>query len=101
MEYYYSEIMSPTVKDSIQWYQVRVGEWYLKRVDGTERDYDVAEIHVHKKWNKVKGKMLSNDIALIRLKQAVDFSGPYAGRFCLNRSSGFVALTNTALGLEN
>ena len=54
----------------------------MKRVDGTERDYDVAEIHVHKQWNKVKGKMLANDIALIRLKQAVEFSGPYAGRFC-------------------
>jgi len=60
-------------------YRVRVGEWFLKRVDGTERDYDVAEIHVHRQWNKVKGKMLANDIALIRLKQAVEFSGPYAG----------------------
>lgn len=64
-------------------YRVRVGEWYLEKDDGTERDYALAEIHYHESYNKDKTKNFQNDIALIKLKQPVSFAGPYAGPACL------------------
>jgi len=62
-------------------YTVRVGEWYLKRGDGTEKDHAVSEVHVHERYNK--GKQFNNDIALMKLAKPVDFAGPYAGPACL------------------
>merc|ERR1712002_242041 len=62
-------------------YTVRVGEWYLKRGDGTEKDHAVAEVHVHESYNRPK--QFNNDIALMKLAQPVDFSGPYAGPACM------------------
>merc|ERR1712136_438148 len=62
-------------------YTVRVGEWYLKRGDGTEKDFRVSEVHVHERYNRPK--QFNNDIALMKLAQPVDFSGPYAGPACM------------------
>merc|ERR1712221_48064 len=62
-------------------YTVRVGEWYLKRGDGTEKDFRVSEVHVHESYNRPK--QFNNDIALMKLATPVDFSGPYAGPACL------------------
>merc|ERR1712121_531667 len=62
-------------------YTVRVGEWYLKRGDGTEIDHAVSEVHVHERYNM--GKQFNNDIALMKLAKPVDFAGPYAGPACL------------------
>merc|ERR1712002_135641 len=62
-------------------YRVRVGEWFLKKGDGTEQDFELEELHVHSKWNT--GKQFSHDIALMKLKKPVDFSTPYAGPACL------------------
>jgi len=62
-------------------YTVRVGEWYLKRGDGTEKDHAVAEVHVHERYNWPK--QFNNDIAIMKLKTPVDFSGPYAGPACM------------------
>merc|ERR1711955_163825 len=62
-------------------YTVRVGEWYLKRGDGTEKDFRVSEVHVHESYNRPK--QFNNDIALMKLAQPVDFSGPYAGPACM------------------
>merc|ERR1711970_254340 len=62
-------------------YTVRVGEWYLKKGDGTEKDHAVSEVHVHEKYNMVK--QFNNDIAVLKLAKPVDFAGPYAGPACL------------------
>merc|ERR1712198_431736 len=62
-------------------YTVRVGEWYLKRGDGTEKDMRVSEVHVRESYNRPK--QFNNDIALMKLAQPVDFSGPYAGPACM------------------
>merc|ERR1711872_729267 len=62
-------------------YTVRVGEHYLERHDGTEKDFAVAEVHVHERYNV--GRQFNNDIALLKLKNPVDFQGPYAGPACL------------------
>ena len=60
-------------------YTVRVGEWYLQQQDGTEKDHAVSEVHVHESYNRPK--QFNNDIALMKLAQPVDFSGPYAGEW--------------------
>jgi len=62
-------------------YTVRVGEWFLKKSDGTEKDFKVSELHVHEMYDQ--GKRFNNDIALLKLASPVDFSGPYAGPACL------------------
>merc|ERR1711872_714331 len=54
-------------------YTVRVGEHYLERHDGTEKDFAVAEVHVHERYNV--GRQFNNDIALLKLKPR-RFPGP-------------------------
>merc|ERR1711890_98368 len=62
-------------------YKVRVGEWHLKTSESSEVDMEVAEVHVHESYNSPK--RFNNDIALLKLKNPVDYSGPYAGPACL------------------
>merc|ERR1711890_129940 len=62
-------------------YTVRVGEWHLKRRDGSEEDHAVSEVHVHERYNYPK--QFNNDIAIMKLKNPVDLSGPYAGLACM------------------
>jgi len=62
-------------------YTVRIGEWYLKSNDGTEKDHRLSELHVHESYNYPK--QFNNDIALMKLDRPVDFNGPYAGPACL------------------
>jgi len=64
-------------------YRVRVGEWHLEKDDGTEKDFTLADIRYHHNYNKDPSKLFENDIALIKLKQPVNFAGPYAGPACL------------------
>lgn len=66
-------------------YKVRVGEWHLKSNDGPERDFEVAELHIHESYNSPQ--QFQNDIALLKLKQPIDFSGPYAGPACVPKST--------------
>merc|ERR1712042_46315 len=53
----------------------------LEGGDGTEKDHAVAEVHVHERYNWPK--QFNNDIAIMKLKTPVDFSGPYAGPACM------------------
>jgi len=62
-------------------YKVRVGEWFLKQDDGTEKDISISNIWVHEGYND--GPAFNNDISLFKLSEPVDFSGPYAGTACL------------------
>jgi len=66
-------------------YGVRVGEWHLKNYDGTEKDFAVQEIHVHENYNSPQ--QFQNDIALLKLKQPIDFVGPYAGPACVPKAT--------------
>merc|ERR1711890_129941 len=52
-------------------YTVRVGEWHLKRRDGSEEDHAVSEVHVHERYNYPK--QLNNDIAIMKLKTPSTF----------------------------
>ena len=64
----------------MSWLQVRVGEWNLNKIDGTERDFEVEKILVHPKWNPHEPdwyKTFGNDIALVKLTQRVDLRGEY------------------------
>jgi len=62
---------------------VRTGEWYRLKEDGTEKDIPVAEYFIHEDYKWPLYVTFNNDIALIRLAESVDFSGPYAGPACL------------------
>merc|ERR1711890_70268 len=62
-------------------YTVRVGEWHLKRRDGSEEDHAVSEVHVHERY--YYPKQFNSDIAIMKLKNPVDLSGPYAGLACM------------------
>jgi len=67
--------------DNANAYTVRVGEHSLTELDGAQNDFAVAEVHVHDRYNQFK--TFNNDIALLKLRSPVDFSGPYAGPACL------------------
>merc|ERR1712002_1283229 len=62
-------------------FRVRVGEWHQKDDDGTEKDIQVSRIIVHADFNRPH--QIEHDIALIKLAEDVDFSGPYAGAACM------------------
>merc|ERR1712080_75433 len=62
-------------------YTVRVGEWYLNEEGDTEKDIAITEVNVHHRYGWPK--RFSHDIALLKLAEPVDFSGPYVGPACL------------------
>jgi len=62
-------------------YTVRVGEWYLNKEGDTEKDIAVTEVHVHHEYGWPT--RFSHDIALLKLAEPVDFSGPYVGPACV------------------
>jgi len=70
-------------------YLVRVGDLNRLDDDGTERDFSIAELHVHEDFGSPYKKAyphyfhFNNDIALVKLSKPVDFSGPSAGPACL------------------
>jgi len=66
-------------------YKVRVGEWHLKTEDGTEKDFEVEELHVHDSFSSPQ--QFQNDIALLKLKEPIDFAGPYAGPACMPKAT--------------
>ena len=64
-----------------------VGEWNLKKIDGSEHNYKVEKIIVHPKWNPDESdwytwyKTAANDIALVKLAQSVKMRGKYTVEF--------------------
>merc|ERR1712136_219855 len=62
-------------------FAVRVGEWKQQNNDGTEKDIAVEKIITHAQFNTPH--QVEHDIALIKLADSVDFSGPYAGPACM------------------
>lgn len=62
-------------------FMIRVGDWHRLSEDGTEKDIAVEGIFVHGGWNIPR--RLNNDIALIKLKEEADVSGPYVGPACI------------------
>lgn len=62
-------------------FRVRVGEWHLNDDDGTEKDIEVEKIITHRAF--MYPHPIEHDIALLKLAEEVDFSGPYAGPACM------------------
>lgn len=62
-------------------YRVIIGNWHMKRRDGTETEAEISEFHVHEKYNVPEYS--SNDIAVLKLKKPVRLNGPYVGIPCL------------------
>jgi len=62
-------------------FTVKTGEWHIFSGDGTEKKWAVDKIIVHEQFNTPHE--IEHDVALIKLKGAVDLSGPYAGAACM------------------
>lgn len=62
-------------------WRVKAGEWRLNDNDGTEQQVEVRRIIRHDNYNNPH--MFEHDIALVKLKTPIDFSGPFAGPACI------------------
>uniref|UniRef100_UPI00242CBB53 trypsin-like serine protease n=1 Tax=Pseudophaeobacter profundi TaxID=3034152 RepID=UPI00242CBB53 len=74
-------------------YFVRVGDFDAEVPEGTDQEYDIESTYVHEDYDK--GRHLSNDIALIKLKGTGLRFSSYVRAVCLPPPpTAYVAGTN-------
>ncbi|XP_056592281.1 coagulation factor IXb [Triplophysa dalaica] len=69
------------VENRIGLFFIRTGEHDITKKEGTERDHNMAECHIHPRYNSQQS-LYNHDIALLKLKTPVSFSD-YALPICL------------------